>query len=232
MWLCRWWARPLCREPYGQKYNLHEPEGQEQGLVFLCNDGTCWRVDVVPVIWLFIHLDKSPERILDINIRVWVFCFANKCPDHHTFRNAYAFWFCPVWRALLCSVTKSREARALTTSRLCFLLVDLEEAARRCCLQHTSWRRKWPWFPTSYSTTLTLSTLLTPKKGLSPSLQGPTVGFLSSEQDTVLWVQTVCIHMCVWVCMYIYENTHKGVFLRLNSVEEQGLRPSIVLSVS
>lgn len=32
--------------------------------------------------------------------------------------------------------------------------------------------------------------------------------------------------------MYIYENTYEGVFLRLNSVEGQGLRPSIVLSVS
>lgn len=41
---------------------------------------------------LLIHLVKTPEGILDINIRTWVFCFAG---DYHIFWSAHALWFSP-----------------------------------------------------------------------------------------------------------------------------------------
>lgn len=195
-----------------------------------CKEG---RTDVVPVIRLFIHLDKMPENILDI--RVWVLCFTGKCPDYHTFQNAFSF--CPD-SVELCYVVWSslKEAWMLNTSRLRFLFVDFEEATRRCYLQPLKLKKEIALVSYFLHHHLGIfSSVYCKEESPSPSLRRLTVAFCPARRTLCCGPRLyayICVYVCV--CMYIFENFYECIFLQscLSSLEGQGFRPSVVLSVS
>lgn len=91
----------------------------------------------------------------------------------------------------------------------------MKESTRKVLFcNHTRWRRKLPWFPTFFIAMLALPALLVQRKD---SLYHCKTGcrLVSSEQDTMLWSQTACMHryictsvsryvwMWIWRCIYL-----------------------------
>lgn len=193
VWLYLNSSRALCGSAsHGQGYcartcrGKHESfmsQDRDKGTVFHQNGSTFWKA--WHTCYQFIHLDKTPEGILDINIRVWVFSFGG---NYHIFWRAHALWFFPQsWKISYIVWSRQGKAWTLSTSRLTFFPTEMKERTRKLLFcNHTRWRRKLPWFPTFFIATLALPVLLVQRKDSLYHCKTD-CRLVSSEQDTVLW---------------------------------------------